>query len=250
MLCITVFMRVRKALRNKIHLHLIASFILTICMILLTDYQTSRNDKILVNKTLEKVSNSPPSDFLELCGSKVKNLPGNYIVCRLCQAIKHYSSLANISWLLIEGFHLLRLLRSQKLNKKVSMIVYCCFGWGLPLIYASLWAVGRKITANVYCWNIRDKKVIYFIEFPKAVIISANFGALVYILLIVNRKLTANYSNSVVVTKLANSFISLVPLLGIHYLLTIFIPEYDVPYWLVYTKMVLESCLSKYEKTP
>merc|ERR1719322_353844 len=139
----------------------------------------------------------------------------------------HYAVLCNYFWLLIEGIYLQSIL-SFAMNEKTHFPIYMAFGWGVPWIPVSLWIVSRFFFSNIGCWEMMDNLAVWLtIQIPLIIAIVINFGIFINILRIIINKLRANHmARSDYKYRLARSTLALIPLLGIHYFMFLFVePE-------------------------
>ena len=163
---------------------------------------------------------------------------------------------------LIEGYHLVILLGQTSFNSKSPLALYLLWGWVAPLFYVFFWAFLRSQFANQVCWEQYHPWIRWVVYGPKVLLLILNFYAFVHILKIVSQKLQGKLfliclkftsemlflgaENNEASKKLARSFLSLAPLLGIHYILTSFIPDnvqQIIPFWLYILKIGVEMIL-------
>ncbi|XP_065160427.1 parathyroid hormone/parathyroid hormone-related peptide receptor-like isoform X2 [Atheta coriaria] len=195
--------------RNKLHMHLFASFIMRAGMRLLKDLLFA--DGIL--------------------NSLTKLIDGNkYIVddkknsnwrCKLFLSLFNFFITANYSWILMEGLYLYNLIfRSMFADSHTKITQYIILGWGMPFLVVAAWATARILMEDTYCWTThdQDKMTFWIIRIPTAVSIMLNLYLFVRIALVIYMKLQPpNQEEARSYRKWARSTLVLAPLFGIHY---------------------------------
>ena len=204
-----VFLRkIRSQTRNLIHINMLVSFLLkavgTIWMIKATESFEAFNKGQLT------------TDAVTYCKSleDSKNI-GLRHLCRFTQVLYRFGFLSNILWLLIEGVHLFSLL-ANAFSDKSPLPLYLAFGWGLPVPLVIVWVLLRNWTGDLTCWNTQHHYIRWIIDGPFTVSFVLCTCIFFYILIVVYKKTRAVGADDTH-KKLMNSFVSLFPLLGIHY---------------------------------
>jgi len=224
-IAITILLSVRslRCTRNFIHVNLMISFVLRYAFILIKD-QVVFTDTILPNMT-----------------EVVFNADGNYALmdlphcsqeenmwCRVMTSVSHYAVITNFFWLLAEGIYLQYILSRAFIRFKYFPLLMV-LGWVAPMIPTIVWAVLRYTEDNVGCWiKIGENKesINWAIEGPVIASIMVNIGVFTNVVLIIRKKLQAHYlSKTDYKYKLARSTLSLIPLLGTHYILKLAFAE-------------------------
>jgi len=225
--------KIRSQTRNLIHINMLISFLLkavgTIWMINSTESFEAMNKNTLTTNAVEYCSSLVES----------KNI-GLRHICRFAQVLYKYGFLSNILWLLIEGVHLFSLL-ANAFSEKSPLPLYLAFGWGLPIPIVTVWVLVRYYTGDPTCWNTQHHYIRWIIDGPFTVSFVLCTCIFFYILIVVYKKTRAVGADDTH-KKLVNSFVSLFPLLGIHYCVSRVLPADDGhSFWWKYTRMVIEN---------
>ena len=224
-----ILRRLRAQVKNVIHMNLMLSLTLngiaTLASLKVIENTENRAMDDFVNTLQENTT-----QFVNLCNeNRVEEVFPSFFFCRFIGLLGHYTVLTNFSWLLIEGFHL-RTLLVQAMQSDSPMVLYTIVGWVAPLVFIVVYAFMKLSLDNTMCWAIEHSVAILVIKLPQYVLLLANFYCFIHIIFIVNKKLSGSTPNAF--EKLIKSFLSLVPLLGMHYLLTKFIIVKDQGSWL------------------
>ncbi|CAM9407070.1 unnamed protein product [Lampetra planeri] len=198
--------------RNYIHMNLFASFILRAISVLL-------KDAALTHNYTKRPQNA--SDWLGYFGYE------GYTGCRATHVFMQYCIAANYFWLLVEGSYLHTLLTMCVLTEKKLIAFYVLLGWGTPIMFIIPWMVSKLIYENQGCWGINTWMGIWWIiRGPILFSIVVNFILFVKIIKILLSKLKAQQSKfSNYKSRLARSTLTLIPLLGIHEVVFIFLAD-------------------------
>merc|ERR1739838_1102635 len=156
--------------------------------------------------------------------------PHNYSWCRIHNLVMNYAVIANNFWVLIEGVYLWVLLQSFSMPTRKSLIIFILFGWVCPWIPVGIYGMYMG-NDDDKCWEIKECGGLWWlIKGPQFASLATNFVIFVMVLKIVASKLRGHrhYSHAQANAnnykwRLTKSTLSLIPLLGISYLLTIFI---------------------------
>ncbi|XP_051174636.1 glucagon receptor-like [Leptopilina boulardi] len=198
--------------RNRLHMHLFASFILRAFMALLKNW-------LFVEGT------GLPEDIFLNDGQKVFIVQSNPSFCKTITSIWQYCILANNTWILMEGLFLHRLIFSTLSADKNTITLYVVIGWGLPVMIIIPWIIARIIFEDVLCWTTNNNSHSFLIiSIPTEILILFNF----FLFLSIVRVLFIKFKTSVILQrkkmqyrKWARSTLILIPLLGIHHSLFI-----------------------------
>ncbi|XP_017778759.1 PREDICTED: glucagon receptor-like isoform X2 [Nicrophorus vespilloides] len=200
--------------RNKLHMHLFASFIFRAFISLLKHI-------IFVDGV------GLHSDIILKNGQKfffVDKKYGNW-GCKLIISLFQFFITANYSWILMEGLYLHNLIfRALFADSNRKITPYIIMGWGMPAVVTSVWIVTRIMLENTLCWTTHDDKKMTFliIRIPTAISILLNLILFVRIAVVIFSKLQAHvYEEARRYQKWARSTLVLAPLFGIHYALLI-----------------------------
>ncbi|XP_007572335.1 glucagon receptor-like [Poecilia formosa] len=216
---ILIFFRKLHCMRNNIHMNLFASFILRALSVLIKDALLE------ANFTSQKISGDRDQGFPSESIPPVELL--TTISCRTALVMMQYSIMANSYWLLVEGIYLHNLLVITVFTERNYFKIYLCIGWGTPLIFLVPWAVSKYLYENKECWEQNtDMNIWWIIRAPILLGVVINFIIFIHIIKILVSKLRAHqmrYTDYKV--RLAKSTLTLIPLLGIHQIVFIFLPE-------------------------
>ncbi|CAI9715399.1 secretin receptor-like isoform X1 [Octopus vulgaris] len=210
--------------RNTIHNNLFISFILraTVCLL--------RDNLFIQGVAFE-------SDL-------VKNEDGRLYFnenithwqCKLFYTFFYYSLLANYTWILVEGLYIHALLFWSVFNKKHNFYCYISFGW-------------RKIVyENFFCWNTHPTSSYWIFNSAIMASIIVNFIFYINIIRMIFQKIYVNARPQISqYTRLAKSTLILIPLFGVHYIITLLIPEKGVSDLTKIAKIYLEHIFSSFQ---
>ncbi|XP_036003931.1 glucagon receptor [Fundulus heteroclitus] len=211
---ILIFFRKLHCMRNNIHMNLFASFILRALSVLIKDalleaIHTSHRNQGFPSESI------PPMEQLTTFS------------CRVAFVMMQYSIMANSYWLLMEGIYLHNLLVITVFTERNYFKIYLCISWGTPLIFLIPWGVSKYLYENKECWEQNtDMNIWWIIRAPILFAVVINFIIFVHIIKILVSKLRAHqmrYTDYKV--RLAKSTLTLIPLLGIHQIIFIFLPD-------------------------
>ncbi|CAH1108194.1 unnamed protein product [Psylliodes chrysocephalus] len=162
---------------------------------------------------------------------------GNNYQCKLLTSFVQYFTLANYSWILMEGLYLNNLIwRALFADSSRNLIYYICFGWGLPFLVIIPWIVTRIFLDDSMCWTTNDNlKAYLIIVIPTMIAVLINFGLFIVISVVLYTKLKSPICEDTKrYQRWARSTLVLVPLFGVHYsvlLLFYFTGKTDI--WLI-----------------
>uniref|UniRef100_A0A8C2ZBJ7 Glucagon receptor a n=1 Tax=Cyclopterus lumpus TaxID=8103 RepID=A0A8C2ZBJ7_CYCLU len=206
---ILIFFRKLHCMRNNIHMNLFASFILRALSILIKD------------ALLEQACFSGPAD------PQSSEQEGQTVNCRIAMVMMQYSIMANSYWLLVEGIYLHNLLVITVFTERNYFKIYLCIGWGTPLIFLVPWVIAKHLYENQECWgqNI-NMNYWWIIRSPILLAVVINFLIFIHIIKILVSKLRAHQMRYTDYKfRLAKSTLTLIPLLGIHQVVFIFVTD-------------------------
>ncbi|KAG7239982.1 hypothetical protein INR49_028092 [Caranx melampygus] len=220
---ILIFFRKLHCMRNNIHMNLFASFILRALSILI-------KDALLVsNITSQDLSGDQEQGFPQASIPPVEMLANNgtTVSCRIAVVMMQYSIMANSYWLLVEGIYLHNLLVITVFTERNYFKIYLCIGWGTPLIFLLPWVIAKYLYENQECWeqNI-NMNYWWIIRSPILLAVVINFLIFIHIIEILVSKLQAHQMRYTDYKfRLAKSTLTLIPLLGIHQVVFIFVTD-------------------------
>ncbi|XP_064179540.1 glucagon receptor-like isoform X1 [Anguilla rostrata] len=216
---ILVAFRKLHCMRNNIHMNLFASFILRALSILI-------KDALLDTPTLNIRSDVAP-DYQVERWANLETAAG----CRIAMVMMQYSVMANNYWLLVEGIYLHNLLVVTVFTERNYFNIYLCIGWGAPLMFVLPWITAKYLYENEECWE-RNINMGYWwiIRSPILFAVLVNFFIFIRIIKILMSKLKAHQMRYTDYKfRLAKSTLTLIPLLGIHVVLFIFVTDDHTP---------------------
>ncbi|XP_056143937.1 glucagon receptor [Lampris incognitus] len=223
---ILISFRKLHCMRNNIHMNLFASFILRALSILI-------KDALLETSALSIASHDIGSDqergFPRASIQPVELLVNNEttVSCRIAVVMMQYSIMANSYWLLVEGIYLHNLLVITVFTERNYFNIYLCIGWGAPLIFLVPWVIFKYLYENEKCW-VQNTSMHYWwiIRTPILLAVVINFLIFIHIIKILVSKLRAHQMRYTDYKfRLAKSTLTLIPLLGIHQVMFIFVTD-------------------------
>ncbi|XP_075889229.1 glucagon receptor [Nelusetta ayraudi] len=244
-LCILIFFRKLHCMRNNIHMNLFASFILRALSILIKDALLEATNQVDRSRDQEQgfpQASMPPVELL------VNN--EMTISCRIAVVMMQYSIMANSYWLLVEGIYLHNLLVITVFTER-NFKIYLCIGWGTPLIFLVPWVTAKYLYENQECWeqNI-NMNFWWIIRSPILLAVVINFLIFIHIIKILVSKLRAHQMRYTDYKfRLAKSTLTLIPLLGIHQVVFIFLTDEstNASSSLRLTKLFIDLFLSSFQ---
>ncbi|XP_012344970.1 secretin receptor [Apis florea] len=197
--------------RNKLHMHLFASFIMRAFMTLVRDW-------IFVDGISRTVDVIYVENYAFI---KQRNL--QMIICKVVTSGWQYFIVANYSWILMEGLYLHNLIVWAFCADSEAINLYVLMGWGLPVFVVLPWIIIRAIVEDTLCWTTHGNPSLFLlIRIP--IMISNLFNFLLFLNIV--RVLFVKFKTSVHLqrkkmqySRWAKSTLVLVPLFGAHYTL-------------------------------
>ncbi|KAG7199215.1 hypothetical protein KM043_018086 [Ampulex compressa] len=196
--------------RNRLHMHLFASFIMRAFMALLKDW-------IFVDGI------GLAWDIVLVDGRSTFIKERDTWVCKTITSMWQYSIVANYSWILMEGLYLHNLIFLALCADTATITLYVVLGWGIPSLVVVPWIIIRATIEDTLCWTTHENPLHFLvIRIPIVVSILLNFLLFVNIV----RVLFIKFKRSVHLqrkkmqySRWARSTLVLVPLFGAHYTL-------------------------------
>jgi len=102
------------------------------------------------------------------------------LLCTCVAVSLHYLLLSAFSWMLVEGWHIYRLLTDVFRKKQCGLLPYYLTGYGLPLLVvlpsiASSQAIGfRGYGSSEHCWLATEHGFIWAFSGPVAAVVTVN----------------------------------------------------------------------------
>ncbi|XP_036158737.1 gastric inhibitory polypeptide receptor [Myotis myotis] len=229
-LLILSFFRRLHCTRNYIHINLFTSFMLRAAAILTRD------------RLLPPLSPAPGDQAPILWDQALAP-------CRTAQIVTQYCVGANYTWLLVEGIYLHSLLVLVGGSEGGHFRGYLLFGWGAPALFVIPWVIVRYLYENTQCWERNDVKAIWWIiRTPIFMTILVNFFIFIRILgILVSKLRTQQMRCPDYRLRLARSTLTLVPLLGVHEVVSAPVTEEQVRGHLRFAKLGFEIFLSSFQ---
>ncbi|XP_076237927.1 secretin receptor [Calliopsis andreniformis] len=198
--------------RNRLHMHLFASFIMRAFMALLRDW-------IFV----DGIGLAAQVVYIDGKNAFIKQRNFQTLVCKAITSTWQYFIVANYSWILMEGLYLHNLVVLAFSADSAAISLYILMGWGLPVFVVVPWIIIRATIEDTLCWTTHKNPFLFLlIRIP--IMISTLFNFLLFINIV--RVLFIKFKTSVHLqrkkmqySRWAKSTLVLVPLFGAHYTL-------------------------------
>jgi len=147
--------------------------------------------------------------------------------CQFLMMLTKYFRLTNYTWMFCEGYYLHRLL-ANTFEEERSITFILSIGWGIPLIPCLIYAILRIFYDNSMCWAepSSDAYVEWIYMSLGLACIVANSFFFFNIFRILVTKLQAPHANEPAhFRKAVKATVILLPLFGLHWLLTLYRPS-------------------------
>ncbi|XP_056432969.1 glucagon receptor isoform X2 [Gadus chalcogrammus] len=239
-----IFFRKLHCMRNNIHMNLFASFILRALSVLIKD--------ALMEDPGLKIRHQD-RDFTRDIITPVDLLVNNEttVACRIAMVMMHFSIMANSYWLLVEGIYLHNLLVIVVFNERNFFNIYLCIGWGAPLLFLLPWVTAKYLYENEKCWELNvNMNYWWIIRSPILLAVVTNFLIFIHIIKILVSKLRAHQMRYTDYKfRLAKSTLSLIPLLGIHQMVFVFVLDESSENSLIlrFTKVAIDLLVTSFQ---
>uniref|UniRef100_A0A1B6FEL9 G-protein coupled receptors family 2 profile 2 domain-containing protein n=1 Tax=Cuerna arida TaxID=1464854 RepID=A0A1B6FEL9_9HEMI len=154
----------------------------------------------------------------------------NGVSCQILHVVLHYFLLTNYSWMLAEGFYLHTLLVSAFISEERLVKWLTGLGWTLPGLFILVYTVLRLLFGDIeQCWineSPYTNVLIVLVCFSMALnlVFLCNIVRVLLIKLRAGPSHLANNRPSRTLLQALRATLLLLPLLGLHYLLTPFRP--------------------------
>ncbi|KAL1440294.1 hypothetical protein MTO96_031680 [Rhipicephalus appendiculatus] len=148
--------------------------------------------------------------------------------CQALHVVTQYFLLCNYLWMFCEGLYLHTLLVLAFIAEEKILKWFLLIGWGFPLLPIIAYAVLRSLDpeASKMCWVEHDVWYTYILSVPVCFSILLSFAFLVNIVRVLVTKLRAvNSPDNESTRKAVRATVILLPLLGLHYVVTPFRPD-------------------------
>nr|CAD7606827.1 unnamed protein product [Timema genevievae] len=161
----------------------------------------------------------------------------NDALCKVVLLLTKYFRLSNYLWMFCEGLYLHRVI-SSSFAQNERLVVFYSIGWGLPLAFVLLYALFRALFSDTDCWAFPTSYSEWILYVPCLFSLLVNTIFLVNIIRILMSKLRASHSQESSQYSLAWGFrkavratLVLVPLFGLHFVVTIYRPANGICRW-------------------
>ncbi|XP_077554628.1 calcitonin gene-related peptide type 1 receptor-like isoform X3 [Haemaphysalis longicornis] len=148
--------------------------------------------------------------------------------CQGLHVVTQYFLLCNYFWMFCEGLYLHTLLVFAFIAEDKLLKWFLIIGWGFPLVPTIAYAAmrGQDAESSRMCWVEHDVWYTYILSVPVCISILLSFAFLVNIVRVLVTKLRAvNSPDNESTRKAVRATLILLPLLGLHYLMTPFRPD-------------------------
>ncbi|XP_064456222.1 calcitonin gene-related peptide type 1 receptor-like isoform X2 [Ornithodoros turicata] len=152
----------------------------------------------------------------------------NPVWCQVLHVLTQYFLVCNYLWMFCEGLYLHTLLVMAFITEEKILKWFLMIGWGFPLFPIIGYAVARGLDTELskMCWLEHDVWYTYILSVPVCLSILLSFAFLVNIVRVLVTKLRAvNSPDNESTRKAVRATVILLPLLGLHYVVTPFRPE-------------------------
>ncbi|KAI0208672.1 Corticotropin-releasing factor receptor 2 [Lamellibrachia satsuma] len=198
-LCIFVYFRNLRCVRNTIHCHLIVTFILRNILWL------------ILNSVLQTLTEQQENETHQW-------------ICKMLVLLFNYLQMTNFFWMLVEGLYLHTLIVWAYTTERIKFWFYALIGWGVPAVIIGVWAiVMATVQSDVSCWMPMDNSFydyIYISPILAVLLVNLIFlGSIVYVL--ITKLRASNILQIKQSRKAVKATLILFPLLGATYLIFI-----------------------------
>lgn len=152
----------------------------------------------------------------------------NPVWCQFLHVVTQYFLVCNYLWMFCEGLYLHTLLVMAFITEEKILKWFLLIGWGLPLLPIVGYAILRGLDGQLskMCWLEQDVWYTYILNVPVCLSIVLSFAFLVNIVRVLVTKLRAvNSPDHESTRKAVRATVILLPLLGLHYVVTPFRPR-------------------------
>ncbi|XP_021950397.2 calcitonin gene-related peptide type 1 receptor isoform X2 [Folsomia candida] len=148
----------------------------------------------------------------------------NSISCRLLLILTKYSRMTNYMMMFCEGYYLHKLIAAAFAEQK-SLIVFHLLGWVFPIFPTVIYTVYRIGWANSNCWVVPEEAWEWVLNGPSLLSLIVNALFLINIIRVLVTKLRATHAQEPSqYRKAVRATLVLLPLFGLHFLVTIYRP--------------------------
>ncbi|ELU10073.1 hypothetical protein CAPTEDRAFT_93223 [Capitella teleta] len=201
-LCIFLYFRSLRCLRNTIHCHLIVTFIFKYILWL------------IMNNVLPKLTDDDHNEIHQW-------------VCKIIVALYNYIQVANFFWMLVEGLYLHTMIVWAFSIERIRFWYYAVLGWCGPALVVLAWAIVKAKFENRRCWLPMENSsydYIYITPILGVLLVNVIFlGSIVWVL--ITKLRASNTLQARQYRKAVRATLILFPLLGVTYVVFISPPN-------------------------
>ncbi|XP_060529993.1 diuretic hormone receptor-like isoform X2 [Cylas formicarius] len=195
-----------RCLRNKIHMNLMWSYVLTYIMWIIILVEMNFRNQLGV------------------------------VTCVFAVTLLHYFHITTFFWMFVEGLYLYILVVRTLTRESFKLRVYAVIGWGAPMFFIVLWAlvkafvvVPKKSSSPEECTWFTAHHIDYIFQAPTLIVTFVNVVFLISIMVVLVTKLrSANTLEIQQYRKAMKALAVLIPLLGVTYAITIYMPSFTL----------------------
>ncbi|CAH2281837.1 parathyroid hormone parathyroid hormone-related peptide receptor [Pelobates cultripes] len=230
--------------RNYIHMHLFVSFMLRAASIFVKDAV------LYSGSAIEEMELIPEEDFKAFADDPPEE-KAYFVGCKIVVTFFLYFLTTNYYWILVEGLYLHSLIFMAFFSDKKYLWGFTLFGWGLPVVFITIWARERATVADTECWDLSAGYLKWIIQVPILAAILVNFGLFLNIVRVLATKLRETNAGRCDARqqyrKLLKSTLVLMPLFGVHYIVFMALPYTEVSGTLWHIQMHYEMLFNSFQ---
>ncbi|XP_044281123.1 parathyroid hormone/parathyroid hormone-related peptide receptor isoform X1 [Varanus komodoensis] len=211
--------------RNYIHMHLFVSFMLRAISIFVKDAV------LYSGSALEEMERISEEDFKSIADEPLVD-KSSLVGCKMAVTLFLYFLATNYYWILVEGLYLHSLIFMAFFSEKKYLWGFMLFGWGLPVVFVTVWATLRATLADSGCWDLSAGYFKWIVQVPILAAMLANFILFLKIIRVLATKLRETNAGRCDTRqqyrKLLKSTLVLMPLFGVHYVVFMAMPYTEI----------------------
>ncbi|MGH0141821.1 UNVERIFIED_CONTAM: hypothetical protein FKN15_005348 [Acipenser sinensis] len=109
--------------------------------------------------------------------------------CKVVVTLFLYFLATNHYWILVEGLYLHSLIFMAFLSDKNYLWALTIIGWGVPMVFVSVWASVRASLADTQCWDLSAGNLKWIYQIPILAAVMVNFFLFLNIVRVLASKL-------------------------------------------------------------
>ncbi|KAK6478298.1 glucagon-like peptide 1 receptor [Huso huso] len=169
--------------------------------------------------------------------------------CRVAQVLMQYCIGASYYWLLVEGLYLQAILSLSSWAENKYFRYHIMLGWGAPLLSLAPWVLVKYLHENEECWSQNiSMRIWWIIRAPAMAAVLINSVIFIHAIVLLLLQFNANkltYTDTKY--RLAKSTLTLIPLLGVHEILFVFVMDETAVGLLSNVKLTFELLLTSFQ---